>query len=170
MANSRVIETATLGNYEVTLQVVEDEDGDFYLRICTRELGVDDTIISYFDIYQEEFTELATGVGQMINAARERQIFKDITGEPTEPIIIALTKEWHAKYPAFTFAIWRVDANTLKLRVESRDDDYARHVYIEDHKNGHNHARTVALPKMTGQLYLDWQHQNDVEGKSSAAN
>lgn len=165
MVRINVIETAPLGNFQgATLEVVEDEDGDFYLRIRTSELGYDDTITIYNDIYQEDFNELATSVGRMINAARERQIFKDITGEPAEPIIIELTKEWHAKYPAFTFAIWRVDADTLKLRVESREDDYARHVYIEDHKNGHNHARTVALPKMTGQLYLDWQYQNKVEG------
>ena len=165
MGMTHVLETAPMGSIGgAVLEVVEDADGDFYLRIRISELGVDDTITYYYDIYQEDFNELAAGVGRMINSAREKQIFKDITGEPAEPIIIELTKEWHAKYPAFTFAIWRVDKNSLKLRVESRDDDYARHCYIEDHKDGHNHARTVALPNLTGQLYLDWQYQNEVEG------
>ncbi len=164
MARPKVVKMASFASTpDVWLEAMEDEDGNFFVRIHGTTLGYDDTDHMTWDIDSEDLEAIAGEIGDLFNFVREKQILKGINGEPFEPIIIRLTKQWTAKYPAFTLAIWRVTEDTLKLRVDSRDDDYYRHVFIEDHIAGHAHADKVALPNMTGKYYLEWQYQNQVD-------
>ncbi len=146
--------------YDLSLEVREDKKGNFYLQFHITSLGTDDTEHMYAEIWPDDFPLLAENVGAAINLANEKQTKKDIYGEPLEPIIIALTKEWTSKYTDFSFSVWRVDHDTLKLRVEHRKTEYHRHCFIVDTPDGYEHARTEALTNLTGPLYLNWQYQN----------